>query len=115
MSTLSFASQDEAAAAAGGTDAKYVRVGLDTRLDNRWIDLRTPANQAIMRISSGVCLLLREFLSSRRFVEIQTPKLVGGASEGGSAVFRYVAQTTNCFCLQAFPIRCAAVYCSVLW
>ena len=32
-----------------------MRVGQDTRLDYRWIDLRTPANQAIMRISSGVC------------------------------------------------------------
>ena len=39
-----------------------MRVGQDTRLDYRWIDLRTPANQAIMRISSGVCTLFREFL-----------------------------------------------------
>ena len=56
MSTLSFELQDEAAAAAGGTDAKYVRVGLDTRLDNRWIDLRTPANQAIMTARKGCTL-----------------------------------------------------------
>lgn len=49
--------------------------------------MRTPANQAIMRISSGVCTLFREFLLSRAFTEIQTPKIIGGASEGGSAVF----------------------------
>ena len=30
----------------------YVRVNQDTRLDNRVIDLRTPANQAIFRIQS---------------------------------------------------------------
>ena len=57
----------------------------DTRLDYRWIDLRTPANQAIMRLSSAVCQLWRDFLLSRDFVEIQTPKIIGGASEGGAS------------------------------
>jgi aspartyl-tRNA synthetase len=40
-----------------------------------------------MRISSGVCQLFREFLLQKDFVEIQSPKIIGGASEGGSAVF----------------------------
>ena len=62
-------------------------VSQDTSLNFRWVDLRTPANQAIFRIQSGVCALFREFLSSRNFVEIHTPKLIGGASEGGSNVF----------------------------
>jgi len=62
-------------------------VSQDTALNFRWVDLRTPANQAIFRIQSGVCALFREFLSSRNFVEIHTPKLIGGASEGGSNVF----------------------------
>jgi len=59
-----------------------------TRLNYRWIDLRTPANQAIMRISSAVSNIFRDFLLTRDFVEIQTPKILGGTSEGGSAVFR---------------------------
>jgi aspartyl-tRNA synthetase len=67
--------------------APYVTVSQDLRLDYRWVDLRTPANQAIMRISSAVCTLFREFLLSKDFVEIQTPKIIGGASEGGSSVF----------------------------
>ena len=81
--------KEEAAALAEGrtAPAKYVSVSQDTRLDYRWIDLRTPANQAIMRISSGVCQLFRDFLISKNFVEIQTPKILGGASEGGSSVF----------------------------
>jgi len=81
--------EEAAALAAGGAplERKYVRVNPDTRLDNRWIDLRTPANQAIMRISSGVCQLWREFLLTRNFVEIQSPKIIGGSSEGGSAIF----------------------------
>ena len=40
-----------------------------------------------MRISSGVCALFREFLLERDFLEMQSPKLIGGASEGGSSVF----------------------------
>ncbi|KAL7532638.1 hypothetical protein ACHAXR_004754 [Thalassiosira sp. AJA248-18] len=63
------------------------RVGQETRLDHRWIDLRTPANQSIFRIQSMVCTLFREYLLSQNFIEIHTPKLLSGASEGGADVF----------------------------
>lgn len=69
-------------------DPSLVRVGQDVRLDNRVIDLRTVANQAIFRIQSGVCMLFREYLLQHAFQEIHTPKLIGGASEGGADVFR---------------------------
>mmetsp|Transcript_39538 Transcript_39538/g.93035 ORF Transcript_39538/g.93035 Transcript_39538/m.93035 type:complete len:794 (+) Transcript_39538:109-2490(+) len=69
-------------------DPKLIRVGQDVRLDNRVIDLRTVANQAILRIQSGVCQLFREFLTKEGFVEIHTPKLISAASEGGADVFR---------------------------
>ena len=62
-------------------------VNLDTRLDARVIDLRTPTNQAIFKIQSGVCQLFREFLTKKKFTEIHTPKIIGAASEGGSNVF----------------------------
>lgn len=62
-------------------------VGMDHRLNFRWIDTRTAANQAIFRIQHGVAHLFREFLDQRGFVEIHTPKLLGGASESGSSVF----------------------------
>jgi aspartyl-tRNA synthetase len=52
-------------------------VNQDTALNFRWIDTRTPASQAIFRIQSGVCQLFREFLLSKDFVEIHTPKLIG--------------------------------------
>jgi len=64
-----------------------VRVGQELRLDNRWVDLRTPANQSIFRIESMVGHLFRECLMKKGFTEIHTPKLIGGASEGGSDVF----------------------------
>ncbi|GAV52027.1 hypothetical protein ZYGR_0AG00180 [Zygosaccharomyces rouxii] len=80
---LEDASRSEAEAEAAGLPV----VNLDTRLDNRVIDLRTLTNQAIFRIQAGVCALFREFLSGRKFTEIHTPKLLGAASEGGASVF----------------------------
>ncbi|MCP4294242.1 MAG: hypothetical protein GY786_01395 [Proteobacteria bacterium] len=64
-------------------------VALKTKLDNRVLDLRLPSNQAIFRIKAGVCRFYREFLTNEEFIEIQTPKLLGGTSEGGSEVFRF--------------------------
>jgi aspartyl-tRNA synthetase len=60
----------------------------EMRLDHRTLDLRTPAMQAISRISDSVCRLFAEFLRSQGFVEIMTPKLLAGTSEGGAEVFR---------------------------
>ncbi|PNW82442.1 hypothetical protein CHLRE_06g279150v5 [Chlamydomonas reinhardtii] len=63
-------------------------VGQDLRLDNRFLDLRTPANQAIFKVQSAVCQLFKTTLLAEGFQEIHTPKLIAGASEGGAAVFR---------------------------
>lgn len=64
-----------------------IRVNQDTRLDNRVLDLRTPANQAIFRLEAGVCKLFRDVLTKKGFVEIHTPKIISAASEGGANVF----------------------------
>ena len=64
-----------------------IRVNQDTRLDNRVLDLRTPANQAIFRLEAGVCKLFRDILTDKGFVEIHTPKIISAASEGGANVF----------------------------
>ncbi|CAJ0955049.1 unnamed protein product, partial [Mesorhabditis belari] len=62
-------------------------VNLDTRLDNRVLDLRTPTTQAIFRIQDGVCFHFRSILRKRGFTEIHTPKIISAASEGGANVF----------------------------
>ncbi|KAL5071514.1 hypothetical protein RYX36_022401 [Vicia faba] len=67
---------------------QLVRVNQDTRLNFRVLDLRTPANQGIFRIQSQVGNAFRQFLLAESFVEIHTPKLIAGSSEGGAAVFR---------------------------
>lgn len=66
---------------------KVATVLQDTRLDNRFLDLRTPANQAIFRVQSEVCQLFRAAMLKENFIEVHTPKLIAGASEGGAAVF----------------------------
>ncbi|EEB06158.1 cytoplasmic aspartate-tRNA ligase Drs1 [Schizosaccharomyces japonicus yFS275] len=68
-------------------DSKFVRVLLDTRLDNRVLDLRTPTNQAIFQIQAGICRAFRDYLLNSKFTEIHTPKMTGASSEGGSNVF----------------------------
>nr|XP_029725434.1 aspartate--tRNA ligase, cytoplasmic [Aedes albopictus]XP_029725435.1 aspartate--tRNA ligase, cytoplasmic [Aedes albopictus] len=68
-------------------EALKIRVNQDTRLDNRVLDLRTPANQAIFRLEAGVCKLFRDILTNKGFTEIHTPKIISAASEGGANVF----------------------------
>ena len=64
-------------------------VKMNTRLDNRVFDLRVPTTQAIFKLQAGVAHLFREYLDSQNFIEIHSPKLIGGASEGGSNVFKF--------------------------
>ncbi|XP_017759883.1 PREDICTED: aspartate--tRNA ligase, cytoplasmic isoform X2 [Eufriesea mexicana] len=68
-------------------NALNIKVNQDTRLDNRVLDLRTPANQAIYKIEAAICKLFRDILTNKGFVEIHTPKIISAASEGGANVF----------------------------
>lgn len=83
------------------TANKYTDVDQSLRLDNRVIDLRTPANIAIFKIQSGVCRFFREFLSSRDFTEIHSPKLISAASEGGADVFEVSYFTRKAYLAQS--------------
>ena len=80
---------EDAARPVGEADdnALNIKVNQDTRLDNRVLDLRTPANQAIFRVEAAICKLFRDILASKGFVEIHTPKIISAASEGGANVF----------------------------
>lgn len=55
-------------------DSQYVRPGKDTKQDYRVIDLRTPTNQAIMRVRSAIAHEFRSFLDKAGFIEINTPR-----------------------------------------
>lgn len=62
-------------------------VNLDTRLDNRFIDLRNNKNMKIFEIQSSLIEFMREYLYQNNFTEIHTPKFIEAASESGSEVF----------------------------
>ena len=62
-------------------------VNLDTRLDYRYIDLRSEKNILIFQIQSTMVRYMREYLYENGFTEIHSPKLLGAASESGSEVF----------------------------
>ncbi len=69
---------------------KVTKTNLDTRLDWRSVDLRTPENLAIFKIQSKLMTAMEEYLSSEKFLKVFTPSLIGGISEGGSEVFPVV-------------------------
>lgn len=61
---------------------------LDTLFEHRVLNLRNLQEQKIFRIRASLLRYLREFLTEHEFIEINTPKLVGGATEGGAEVFK---------------------------
>ena len=65
----------------------HERSSIDQRIDYRWIDLRTEANQLLFKVQTVLVGAMRDFLLERRFLEIHTPKLIGAASESGADVF----------------------------
>ncbi|KAK7058916.1 aspartate--tRNA ligase dps1 [Paramarasmius palmivorus] len=81
--------------------AQFNRVLLDTRLNNRVIDLRTQTNQAIFKLQSAIGDLFRQHLSSNGFVEIHSPKLQGAATESGASVFKVSYFKGNAFLAQS--------------
>jgi len=61
---------------------------LDTLFDNRVIGLRNLQEGKLFKIRSELLRYIREFLHAQDFTEINTPKLVAGAAEGGAEVFK---------------------------
>ncbi len=61
---------------------------LDTLLDNRAIGLRNLQETAIFRIQATVLEACREFFKQNDFTEMNTPKLLAEATEGGAEVFK---------------------------
>lgn len=62
-------------------------VGIDTRLDLRAIDLRRPFLQSIFSIRYTVLNSCRKFLGDEGFIEVNTPKIIATATEGGATLF----------------------------
>tara|TARA_Y100000590_G_scaffold163255_2_gene187168 strand:- start:153 stop:1562 length:1410 start_codon:yes stop_codon:yes gene_type:complete len=69
----------------GVTDV--VNVGLDVRLDNRHLDLRREHVNAMFQLRSKVLQYGRDHLITEGFQEINTPKIIAAAAEGGTNLF----------------------------
>lgn len=60
---------------------------LDTLFEHRVLNVRNVQEGKIFRIKAAMTQYLREYLIGNEFVEIDTPKLLGAATEGGAEVF----------------------------
>lgn len=61
---------------------------LDSLFEYRVLNIRNMSEQKIFKIRASLTRYLREFLQEREFVEIDTPKFLAEATEGGAEVFK---------------------------
>lgn len=66
---------------------RELRAALDTYLDHAVIGLRHPKRRAILRIEAAMIAGFRAHLRGVGCTEINTPKILGTATEGGANVF----------------------------
>jgi len=64
-----------------------LKVGQDLALDHRVLSLRHPRSQAVFRIKAAIIQAFRDFSVRHGFIEVQTPKIVATATEGGANLF----------------------------
>ena len=66
-----------------------VSSSLDKRIDSRALDLRNPSVSGIFKLRGLALSSIRESLSTNGFLEVNTPKIIGTASEGGANLFNF--------------------------
>ncbi|MBD3186182.1 aspartate--tRNA(Asn) ligase [Candidatus Bathyarchaeota archaeon] len=74
---------------------------LDTRLNNRVLDLRLRKSQAIFKIQHEMLFGFRDYFNQNHFTEISTPKIIGSATEGGTELFPIIYFDQEAFLSQS--------------
>ncbi|MEM0123661.1 MAG: aspartate--tRNA(Asn) ligase, partial [Conexivisphaerales archaeon] len=69
--------------------ASKIKSELATRVNNRPLDLRVPEERAVFLTRAKAMKVIREFLSGSGFIEVDTPKIIATASEGGAELFKF--------------------------
>lgn len=64
------------------------RANIAERLDHRFLDLRAPDKSTIFSVGATVESAMREYLGQEDFISIHAPRISGGGSESGAAVFQ---------------------------
>jgi aspartyl-tRNA synthetase len=65
-----------------------VRAEMDTRLDNRFMDLRKRDTRAVFQLRAHIAMGIRKYMEGAGFVETHTPKIISAGAEGGATLFR---------------------------
>jgi asparaginyl-tRNA synthetase len=79
--------------------------GVDFLMDHRHLWIRTPRQQAILRIRAHVIRAVREYLDGNGFVHVDTPILTPAACEGTTTLFE-----TNYFEQKAYLAQSGQLY-----
>jgi len=74
---------------------------IDTRLEVRPIDLRRNILQHVFKTRSLVLKTIRDYFNDQNFVEINTPKMIATATEGGAALFPIFYYNKEAFLAQS--------------
>ena len=80
--------------------AKTVK-NIATRLEVRPIDLRRNILQHVFKTRSLVLKTIRDYFNDQNFVEINTPKMIATATEGGAALFPIFYYNKEAFLAQS--------------
>ncbi|HYL66692.1 MAG TPA: aspartate--tRNA(Asn) ligase [Nitrosopumilaceae archaeon] len=60
---------------------------IDNRLNARALDLRNQKTASIFKLRHHTLVSIRKTLTENHFIEVNTPKIIGSASEGGANLF----------------------------
>ena len=74
---------------------------IDTRLEIRAVDLRRNILQHVFKARSLVLKSIRDYLYEKEFVEVNTPKMIATATEGGAALFPIFYYNKEAFLAQS--------------
>jgi nondiscriminating aspartyl-tRNA synthetase len=74
---------------------------IDTRLELRAIDLRRNILQHVFRMRGLVLKSIRDYLYEKEFLEVNTPKMIATATEGGAALFPIFYYNKEAFLAQS--------------
>ena len=80
--------------------AKTVK-NIDTRLEVRPIDLRRKVLQHVFKARSQILHVIRDYFYEENFIEINTPKMIATATEGGAALFPIFYYNKEAFLAQS--------------
>lgn len=83
------------------TSQTKVVPNIDTRLEIRAVDLRRNVLQHVFKIRSLVLKSIRDYLYEKEFIEVNTPKMIATATEGGAALFPIFYYNKEAFLAQS--------------